>query len=61
MLGDDPRLQRFVEEVAERNGGRVFNPDGSSLGTYLVSDFLRTRGAMAGGRTRTRPSTRRPA
>jgi len=46
MLGDEPRLQRFVETVARRNGGRVFNPDADRLGDYVVSDFLRARRAM---------------
>ena len=26
MLGDEPRLRDFVEEVARRNGGRVLLP-----------------------------------
>jgi len=43
MLGDEPRLRDFVEEVARRNGGRVFSPDADRLGEYVVSDFLRTR------------------
>ncbi len=46
MLGDEDRLQRFVEEVARRNGGRVFNPDAGRLGDYVVSDFLRARAAL---------------
>ena len=45
MLGDEPRLRAFVEEVARRNGGRVFSPDADRLGEYVVSDFLRTRRA----------------
>jgi uncharacterized protein with von Willebrand factor type A (vWA) domain len=45
MLGDEPRLRDFVEEVARRNGGRVFSPDSDRLGEYVVSDFLRTRRA----------------
>ena len=43
MLGDEPRLRDFVDEVARRNGGRVFTPDADRLGEYVVSDFLRTR------------------
>ena len=43
MLADEPRLQTFVQEVARRNGGRVFSPDADRLGEYVVSDFLRTR------------------
>ncbi|MQY03948.1 vWA domain-containing protein [Actinomadura macrotermitis] len=43
MLADDPRLVSFVEEVAQRNGGRVFAPDAGRLGEYVVSDYLRVR------------------
>ncbi len=43
MLGDEPRLRDFVEEVARRNGGRVFSPSSDRLGEYVVSDFLRIR------------------
>jgi uncharacterized protein with von Willebrand factor type A (vWA) domain len=43
MLADDDRLKEFVDEVARRNGGRVFSPSPDSLGEYVVSDFLRTR------------------
>ena len=43
MLGDDPRLQRFVDAIARRNGGRVFTPEPDSLGEYVVSDYLRAR------------------
>ena len=49
MLDDQPRLVRFVEAVAERNGGRVFSPDAGRLGEYVVSDYLRAR---RGGRDR---------
>lgn len=47
MLADDERLEAFVEEVARRNGGRVFSPAPGRLGEYVVSDFLRRRGAAA--------------
>lgn len=43
MLADDRRLVSFVEEVARRNGGRVFAPDAGKLGEYVVSDYLRVR------------------
>ncbi len=43
MLGEEPRLREFVDEVARRNGGRVFSPDAERLGEYVVSDFLRAR------------------
>ncbi len=40
MLGDDPGLARFVDAVARRAGGRVFTPDLSRLGEYVVADYL---------------------
>lgn len=43
MLADDRRLVAFVEEVARRNGGRVFAADADRLGEYVVSDYLRVR------------------
>jgi uncharacterized protein with von Willebrand factor type A (vWA) domain len=49
MLDDEPRLVEFVEEVAHRNGGRVFSPDAEHLGSYVVQDYMRAR---AGRRAR---------
>jgi uncharacterized protein with von Willebrand factor type A (vWA) domain len=43
QLDDDPRLTAFVEELARRNGGRVFLPDPRRLGQYVVSDYLQRR------------------
>ena len=43
MLGTDPGLARFVDAVARRAGGRVFTPDISRLGEYVVADYLRAR------------------
>jgi uncharacterized protein with von Willebrand factor type A (vWA) domain len=43
MLAADERLKAFVDEVARRNGGRVFSPSAERLGEYVVSDFLRAR------------------
>jgi uncharacterized protein with von Willebrand factor type A (vWA) domain len=43
MLDDEPRLVEFVEEVAHRNGGRVFSPDAEHLGSYVVQDYMRAR------------------
>lgn len=43
MLDDDPGLVDFMEEVARRNGGRVFSADTGRLGEYVVSDYLRRR------------------
>ncbi|WP_018653068.1 VWA domain-containing protein [Actinomadura flavalba] len=48
MLADDRRLVSFVEEVAQRNGGRVFAPDAERLGEYVVSDYLRVRRGRRG-------------
>jgi uncharacterized protein with von Willebrand factor type A (vWA) domain len=43
MLDEEPALVRFVEEIARRNGGRVFSPSAERLGEYVVSDYLRAR------------------
>jgi uncharacterized protein with von Willebrand factor type A (vWA) domain len=43
MLGEDAGLARFVDALARRVGGRVFTPDISRLGEYVVSDYLRAR------------------
>jgi uncharacterized protein with von Willebrand factor type A (vWA) domain len=43
LLDDEPRLVDFVESLASRNGGRVFAPDPSRLGEYVVSDYLQAR------------------
>ncbi|GII52947.1 hypothetical protein Pth03_13360 [Planotetraspora thailandica] len=43
MLAADERLKDFVNEVARRNGGRVFSASADRLGEYVVSDFLRAR------------------
>jgi len=51
MLDDEPRLMAFVEELARRNGGRVFSPSPERLGSYVVRDYLRMRkGARAAHR-----------
>jgi uncharacterized protein with von Willebrand factor type A (vWA) domain len=47
MLGDDPGLARFVDAVARRCRGRVFTPDVSRLGEYVVADYLRSRRGAA--------------
>lgn len=47
MLAEDDRLSAFVDNVAKRNGGRVLRAQPERLGEYVVSDFLRTRGARA--------------
>jgi uncharacterized protein with von Willebrand factor type A (vWA) domain len=43
MLGEDPRLEEFVDLVARRSGGRVVAPDLDGLGAAVVSDYLHSR------------------
>ncbi len=45
MLGEDPQLVAFMDEVARRNRGRLFTSDAETLGEYVVQDYLRSRGA----------------
>jgi uncharacterized protein with von Willebrand factor type A (vWA) domain len=42
-LGDDPRLNAFVDLLARRSSGRVVAPDLDGLGAAVVGDYLRTR------------------
>jgi len=41
-LGDDPRLEAFVDLLARRAGGRVLAPDPDGLGAAVVGDYLRS-------------------
>ncbi|MDT4899818.1 MAG: hypothetical protein QOJ78_748 [Pseudonocardiales bacterium] len=43
MLDDDPRLVSFMQELAKRNGGRVFQPKRGALGEFVVEDYLSSR------------------
>lgn len=43
MLGDDPGLERFVNAMVRRNGGRVLSPSIDRLGDYVVNDYLAAR------------------
>jgi uncharacterized protein with von Willebrand factor type A (vWA) domain len=43
MLGEDPRLEQFVDLIARRSGGRVVAPDLDGLGAAVVGDYLRSR------------------
>ena len=43
VLGDDPRLAVFMDNLARRCHGRVVAPDLDGLGAEVVSDYLRTR------------------
>ncbi len=42
-LGSDPGLERFIDALARRAGGRVLAPSLEHLGQYVVSDYLRAR------------------
>ena len=42
-LGDEPRLARFLDAMARRNGGKVLAPATDRLGDYVISDYVRTR------------------
>jgi uncharacterized protein with von Willebrand factor type A (vWA) domain len=44
-LGDDPRLEEFLDAMARRNGGRVIASSGEHLGDVVVTDYVRSRGA----------------
>ena len=43
VLGDDPRLAGFMDNLARRCHGRVVVPDLDGLGAEVVADYLRTR------------------
>src|ERR1700754_602108 len=43
VLGDDPRLAVFMDQVARRCGGRVVNPTLDGLGAEVGADYLSTR------------------
>jgi uncharacterized protein with von Willebrand factor type A (vWA) domain len=43
MLADEPGLVHFVDQMVERNGGRVFSPSPERLGEYVVHDYLSAR------------------
>ena len=42
-LGDEHRLEVFLDEMARRNRGRVFAATGDQLGDYVVSDYVTSR------------------
>ncbi len=43
VLGDDPRLAMFMDDLARRCSGRVVAPDLDGLGAEVVADYLRAR------------------
>lgn len=42
-LGDDPGLERFLDSMARRNGGKVLATNPNSLGDYVISDYVTKR------------------
>lgn len=46
-LGEDPSLERFINSMARRIGGRVVAPEVDDLGGAVVGEYLRSR--FAGG------------
>jgi len=42
-LGDEPRLARFLDEMARRNGGKVLVPATDRLGDYVITDYVNAR------------------
>jgi uncharacterized protein with von Willebrand factor type A (vWA) domain len=42
-LGSDPGLERFLDQMAHRNGGRVLAVTGDRLGDFVVTDYVRAR------------------
>ena len=42
-LGDDPGLERFLNQLARRAGGRVVAPDLVDLGSAVVGEYLTAR------------------
>lgn len=42
-LGEDPGLAQFLEQLADRAGGRVTAPDLDDLGAAVVGEYLRFR------------------
>ena len=42
-------LERFLDGMARRNGGRVLAVSGDRLGDYVVTDYVRARRSARGG------------
>lgn len=43
MLEDEPGLAHFMDELARRTGGRVFQAAGRDLGNFVLRDFMKRR------------------
>lgn len=43
MVSDDPYLQRFVEQLTQRNQGRAYFASPDNLASHLMVDFLQNR------------------
>lgn len=42
-LGNDPALAKFLEEMAQRNGGKVLATDPDRLGEYVINDYVKRK------------------
>lgn len=42
-LGDDPGLEIFLNNMAQRNGGKVLSTNPDSLGDFVISDYVKKR------------------
>jgi uncharacterized protein with von Willebrand factor type A (vWA) domain len=49
-LGDDPGLEHFIRQMADRVDGRVVSPDLDDLGAAVVSEYLGARQGYGYGR-----------
>lgn len=43
MLEDSPGLVRFMEQLAQRTGGRIFQMSDQEMGRYIIRDYVRRR------------------
>jgi Ca-activated chloride channel homolog len=43
MVASDPYLQKFVDDLTERNRGRAYFTSPDRLGNYLLHDFIQNR------------------
>lgn len=41
MLEDSPGLVRFMEQLAQRTGGRIFQMTDNEVGRYIIRDYVR--------------------
>jgi uncharacterized protein with von Willebrand factor type A (vWA) domain len=47
-LGEDPGLERFLDSMAQRNGGRMLSVAADRLGDFVVADYVSARRSRRG-------------